>query len=311
MFRVLVSDKIDELGLAPLLTNDQIEVVQKNVAEVDDLDSYDAILVRSATKVTAEVIEKMPRLKIIGRAGVGVDNIDLAAATAKGINVVNAPWGNIVSTAEHTFAMMMALVRSIPQAHNSLKNHEWKRSSFLGTELMGKTLGLIGFGRVGTELAKRAVAFEMNVLAYSRSITPERAEKYGAKAATFEDILRESDIISVHTGLTDQTRGLLNAESLAKTKKGVLIINCARGGIVDEKALQELLASGHVAGAALDVYSQEPPTDFSLIDMDNVIVTPHIAASTKEAQLNVAVMVAEEVLNFAQGKPVQNSVNFP
>ena len=192
MFRVLVSDKIDELGLAPLLTNDQIEVVQKNVAEVDDLDSYDAILVRSATKVTAEVIEKMPRLKIIGRAGVGVDNIDLAAATAKGINVVNAPWGNIVSTAEHTFAMMMALVRSIPQAHNSLKNHEWKRSSFLGTELKGKTLGLIGFGRVGTELAKRAVAFEMNVLAYSRSITPERAEKYGAKAATFEDILRRA-----------------------------------------------------------------------------------------------------------------------
>lgn len=311
MFRVLVSDKMAKQGLAPLLESDKVEVVQKSIDQVDDLASYDSIIVRSATKVTSEVMDRMPGLKIIARAGVGVDNIDVEAATARGINVVNAPSGNIVSTAEHTFAMMMALARNIPQGNNSLKNHEWNRAAFQGTELKGKTLGIIGFGRVGTELAKRAVAFEMKVLAYSRSITPERAAEFGAEAATFEQIVKEADIISLHTGLTEQTRGLLNAETLAQTKKGVLIINCARGGIVDEAALKQFLESGHVAGAALDVFVQEPPADFSLIDHENVIVTPHIAASTREAQLNVAIIVAEEVLNFAQGKPVENSINFP
>ncbi len=311
MFRVLVSDKIAQQGLAPLLADERMEVVQKGIHQVDDLASYDAILVRSGTKVTADVIEKMRGLKIIARAGVGVDNIDVAAATAKGINVVNAPSGNIVSTAEHTFAMLLALVRNIPQGHNSLKKREWNRAAFQGTELKGKTLGIIGFGRVGTELAKRAVAFEMNVLAHSRSITQERAKQFGAKAASLDELLREAHIISVHTALTEQTKGLLDAEALGKTRKGVLIINCARGGIVDETALRQFLESGHVAGAAFDVFAQEPPVDFSIIELDNVIVTPHIAASTKEAQLNVAVIVAEEILNFAQGKPVQNSVNFP
>lgn len=311
MFRVLVSDKIAQQGLAPLLAEERIEVVQKGIDQVDDLAGFDAILVRSGTKVTADVIEQMQRLKIIARAGVGVDNIDVAAATARGINVVNAPSGNIVSTAEHTFAMMLALVRNIPQGNNSLKSREWNRAAFQGTELKGKTLGILGFGRVGTELAKRAAAFEMNVLAHSRSITQDRASKFGATAAGLDKLLREADIISVHTALTEQTKGLLDAEALGKTKKGVLIINCARGGIVCEAALKQFLASGHVAGAALDVFAQEPPQDFSLIEMENVIVTPHIAASTKEAQLNVAVIVAEEVLNFARGKPVQNSINFP
>lgn len=311
MFRVLVSDKIAQQGLAPLLASDKIEIVQKGIDQVDDLASYDAILVRSGTKVTAEVIEKMKGLKIIARAGVGVDNIDVKAATARGINVVNAPSGNIVSTAEHTFAMMLALARNIPQGNNSLKRHEWNRAAFQGTELKGKTLGIIGFGRVGTELAKRAAAFEMNVLAYSRSITPERAAEFGAKAASLDQLLREADIISVHTALTEQTKGLLNAATLQQTKKGVLIINCARGGIVDETALKQFLENRHVAGAAVDVFAKEPPEDFALIDLDNVIVTPHIAASTKEAQLNVAVIVAEEVLNFAEGRPVHNSINFP
>lgn len=222
MFRVLVSDKIAQQGLAPLLAEERIEVVQKGgIDQVDDLAGFDAILVRSGTKVTADVIEQMQRLKIIARAGVGVDNIDVAAATARGINVVNAPpSGNIVSTAEHTFAMMLALVRNIPpQGNNSLKRREWNRAAFQGTELKGKTLGILGFGRVGTELAKRAAAFEMNVLAHSRSITQDRASKFGATAAGLDKLLREADIISVHTALTEQTKGLLDAEALGKTKK--------------------------------------------------------------------------------------------
>lgn len=309
MFRVLVSDKIAQQGLAPLLESGQIECVQESVHQAENLDSYDAILVRSGTKVTAEVMEKMQNLKIIARAGVGVDNVDLAAAAQRGIAVVNAPLGNIVSTAEHTFAMMLALARRIPQGNNSLKKGEWNRSAFQGTELKGKTLGIIGFGRVGTELAVRAAAFEMKVLAYSPSITPKRAQEFGAKAADLETLLSSSHIISVHTVLSEQTRGLLNLETLKKTKAGVMLINCARGGIIDEAALQHLLETGHIAGAALDVFSQEPPENRGLIDLENVIVTPHIAASTKEAQLNVAVTVAEEVLNFANGKPLRYKID--
>jgi len=311
MFRVLISDKMSEEGLAPLLHSPIIECVQKQVDEVEDLDSYDALLVRSATKVTEEVIAKMPRLKIIARAGVGVDNIDVAAATRRGIIVVNAPSGNTISTAEHTLAMMMALVRKICQANNSVKKGEWNRSAFQGTELKDKTLGIIGFGRIGSEVAKRAKAFDMQILVYDPFLTKDRAAKLGVKQVSFNELLVKSDIITIHTPLNQETTNMLSKDALRKTKPGVLIINCARGGIIDESALLEYLKSGHVAGAALDVFATEPPQNQELIELENVITTPHIAASTKEAQVNVAVIVSEEILNFASGKPVRNGVNLP
>lgn len=309
MFRVLVSDKIAPEGLSPLLQSDQITVVEKNVAEAADLDSYDALLVRSATKVTEEVMEKMPKLKIIGRAGVGVDNIDIPAATKRGITVVNAPAGNTIATAELTFGLMLALVRKICAANASIRKGEWNRAAFQGTELAGKTLGVIGFGRIGSEVAKRAKAFDMNVLAYSPTLTQERAEKVGAKASNLNDILSSADIITLHLPATPETNGMVNAELLKKMKPGVLLINTARGTLINQAALKQALETGHVAGAAVDVYPQEPPENYELMQMDQVVATPHIAASTKEAQLKVAFVVAEEVLNFANGKPVQNSVN--
>lgn len=309
MFRVLVSDKIAPEGLSPLLQSDQITVVEKNVAEATDLDSYDALLVRSATKVTEEVMEKMPKLKIIGRAGVGVDNIDIPAATKRGITVVNAPAGNTIATAELTFGLMLALVRKICAANASIRKGEWNRAAFQGTELAGKTLGVIGFGRIGSEVAKRAQAFDMNVLAYSPTLTQERAEKVGAKASNLNDILSSADIITLHLPATPETNGMVNAELLKKMKPGVLLINTARGTLINQAALKQALETGHVAGAAVDVYPQEPPENYELMQMDQVVATPHIAASTKEAQLKVAFVVAEEVLNFANGKPVQNSVN--
>lgn len=309
MFRVLVSDKIAKEGLAPLLESGQVEIVEKSVDDAKDLDTYDALLVRSATKVTDAVMEKMAGLKIIGRAGVGVDNIDVPAATRRGLVVVNAPDANTIATAEHTFALMLAMVRKLCLANASIRRGEWDRSSFMGSELFGKTLGIIGFGRIGQEVAKRARAFEMNVLAYSRSITPEKAGAAGAQASSLEEILTSSDIITVHTPATPETKGLLGEENLRKTKPGVMIINAARGGIVDEAALKRLLDSGHIAAAALDVFTQEPPESYELMQMEQVTATPHIAASTREAQLKVARVVAEEVLNFAMGKPVRNRVN--
>jgi len=309
MFRVLVSDKIAKEGLAPLLESGQVEIVEKSVDDAKDLDTYDALLVRSATKVTDAAMEKMAGLKIIGRAGVGVDNIDVPAATRRGLVVVNAPDANTIATAEHTFALMLAMVRKLCLANASIRRGEWDRSSFMGSELFGKTLGIIGFGRIGQEVAKRARAFEMNVLAYSRSITPEKAGAAGAQARSLEEILTSSDIITVHTPATPETKGLLGEENLRKTKPGVMIINAARGGIVDEAALKRLLDSGHIAAAALDVFTQEPPESYELMQMEQVTATPHIAASTREAQLKVARVVAEEVLNFAMGKPVRNRVN--
>ncbi len=312
MFRILVSDSISEEGLAPLRKAEHIEVVQKKVAEVEDrLHEFDALLVRSATKVTEELLRKMTNLKIVGRAGVGVDNIDVEAATKHGVVVINAPNGNTISTAEHTFAMMASLVRHIPQAHVSVKSREWNRSAFVGTELYGKHLGVIGFGRIGSEVAKRARAFGMKVHVYDPFLTKERAEKIGVSVCTLDEVLALSDIITVHTPLTKETKGLLGEKNLAKTKKGVYLINCARGGIIDEQALVTFLKNGHVAGVALDVFEQEPPGDHPLLSFENVIVTPHLGASTVEAQLNVATQVAEEVLQFLEGKPVTSSINLP
>lgn len=310
MFRVLVSDKIAKEGLSPLLQSDQITVVEKNVNDADDLDTYDALLVRSATKVTDEVMSKMPKLKIIGRAGVGVDNIDIPAATKRGINVVNAPAGNTIATAELTFALMLALTRKLCRANESIRNGEWNRSAFGGTELAGKTLGIIGFGRIGKEVAKRAKAFDMNVLTADPLLTDEEAKLHGVTRTAREEIFRTADIITLHVPATPETENLLNEETLKMTKPGVMIINAARGSLIDEAALKHYLEIGHVAGAAMDVYTQEPPASYDLVKMDQVVGTPHIAASTKEAQLKVAFVVAEEVLNFANGRPVENSVNF-
>jgi len=312
MFRVLVADKLPSDGLNPLRESELVEVEQKNIVEAEnELHTYDALLVRSATKVTRELLKKMPSLKIVGRAGVGVDNIDIAEATKRGVIVVNAPNGNTISTAEHTFAMISALMRHIPQAHFSVKSKEWNRTAFVGSELYGKILGIVGFGWIGSEVAKRAKAFGMKVHVFDPFLSQEKANKVGVEIFSFEEVLSSADIITVHTPLTKETKGLLNKDAIAKTKKGVRIINCARGGIIEEAALLEALENGHVAGAALDVFEVEPPVDSKLVDHPSVIVTPHLGASTKEAQLNVAIQVSEEVLRFAKGQPVMSSVNFP
>ncbi|WP_088102258.1 phosphoglycerate dehydrogenase [Halalkalibacter urbisdiaboli] len=310
-YRILVSDAMSKEGLQPLLENDKVECIEQYVDDVEDLSTIDALLVRSATKVTEEVLSQMPNLKIVARAGVGVDNIDLEAATKHGVVVVNAPDGNTISTAEHTFAMICSLLRKIPQASASIKAGEWNRKGFQGSELRGKTLGIIGFGRIGTQIAQRAKAFEMPLLVFDPFLTKARAEKIGVTPATLDEVLANSDIITVHTPLTKETKGLLGMKNIAKTKKGVFLVNCARGGIIDEQALKHYLSNGHIAGAALDVFEEEPATDRELIAFPNVIATPHIAASTKEAQLNVASQVSEEVLNFLQGQPAINSINLP
>lgn len=312
MYKILVADAISNDGLTPLLEMENAEIIQKKTDDPEvNLETIDALLVRSATKVTSELLEQMPALKIIARAGVGVDNIDVPAATKKGIIVVNAPDGNTISTAEHTFAMMAALMRNIPQAHSSVKAKEWKRNAFTGTELFGKTLGIVGMGRIGSEIAKRAKVFGMNVVVYDPFLTKERAAKMGVEVCILDDVLTKSDIITVHTPLTKDTKGLINEQTIAQTKKGVYFLNCARGGIIDEQALALFLENGHVAGAALDVFEVEPPGDHPLLRFDNVIVTPHLGASTKEAQLNVATQVAKEVRLFLEDKPVANSINLP
>ncbi len=312
VFKVLVSDAMSKEGLLPLLESEHVSCIQKNVEEAkQELDQVDALLIRSATKVTAELLEKMPNVKIIARAGVGVDNVDIEAATKNGIIVINAPDGNTISTAEHSFAMMASLVRKIPQANTSTKNGEWARKKFQGTELFGKNLGIVGFGRIGSEIAKRAKAFQMPVFVFDPFLNKERAEKFGVINCTLDEVLEQADIITVHTPLTKETKGLLDHKNIEKTKKGVFLINCARGGIIDEDALVHFLKTGHVAGAALDVFEEEPATNKQLLNFDQVIATPHIAASTKEAQLNVAAQVSKEVLNYFEGKPVVNSINLP
>ncbi|MFC5714176.1 phosphoglycerate dehydrogenase [Thalassorhabdus alkalitolerans] len=311
LYNILVADSMSKEGLAPLLSNENVNCVEKKVDEVEDLSVYDALLVRSATTVTPELMDQMKNLKIIARAGVGVDNIDIDAATKRGIVVVNAPEGNTISTAEHTFAMIMSLARKVPQATMSIKNGEWNRKGFQGTELRGKTLGIVGFGRIGTELSKRAKGFEMSVLVFDPYLPTSRAEELGVTTADLDELLSKADIITVHTPLTKDTKGLLGMENIAKTKKGVYLINCARGGIIDEEALEHYIENGHVAGAALDVYEEEPATNHKLLAHEQVIGTPHIAASTKEAQLNVAAQVSEEVVNFLDGLPALNSINLP
>lgn len=312
-FKVLVSDPLAEEGIEIL--RDFCEVDIKTGLSEDELISvigeYDGLLVRSGTQVTSKVIEAATKLKFVGRAGAGVDNIDTDAATQKGIIVANAPAGNTLAACEHTLAMMASLARKIPQANASVKRGEWKRSAFMGVELNEKTLGIIGFGRIGQELAKRAIGLEMKVVAYDPYINEERAKELGVEVMTLEELFPVADFITVHTPLIKETKYLVNRKTIALMKDGVRLINCARGGIINEKDLYDAIVSGKVAGAALDVYEEEPPKDSPILTLDEVITTPHLGASTVEAQLNVAVSVAKQCIEVLKGGSAKFVVNAP
>lgn len=316
MIKVLVSDALSEEGLKVFRESKELTVDVKTDLKPDALKEiikdYDALVVRSATKVTNEIIQAAKKLKVVGRAGVGLDNVDLEAATQKGIIVMNTPAGNTISTAEHTFSMILSLSRNIPQANASTKKGEWKRSKFMGVEVYGKTLGIVGFGRIGSEVAKRALSFGMKILAYDPFLSAEVAESIGVEIAELKKVLQEADYITVHTPLTDETRHMISDKEFALMKKGVRIINCARGGIIDEAALVKALKELKVAGAAMDVFEKEPLTaENELLKMDNVIITPHLGASTEEAQINVAIEVAEIVRDALLGRGIRNAANYP
>jgi D-3-phosphoglycerate dehydrogenase / 2-oxoglutarate reductase len=272
---------------------------------------YDGLAVRSATKATEKIIAAATNLKVIGRAGIGVDNIDVKAATAKGIIVMNTPFGNSITTAEHAISLLMALARQIPEADRSTQAGKWEKSKFLGVELYAKTLGVIGCGNIGSIVADRAVGLKMKVIAFDPFLSPERAMELGVEKVELDELLKRADFITLHTPLTDKTRNILDAAALAKTKAGVRIVNCARGGLIDERALAAALKSGHVAGAALDVFEVEPAKDSVLFGLPSVICTPHLGAATSEAQENVALQVAEQMSDYLLKGAISNAVNFP
>lgn len=314
MYRVLITDSLSKAGLKILEDADGIEPVVKSGLTPqqvrEELKSCDGIIIRSGTTLTKEILEGQERLKVIARAGVGVDNIDLDAATRAGILVMNTPAGNTISTAEHTFAMMLALSRNIGPAHASMKAGKWDRKSFQGTQLAGKTLGVIGLGRIGLSVASRAVAFEMKVLGYDPFLSEEKAAEHGIQLfRDVDEIVTQCDYVSVHTPLTDETRGIINAARLKKMKKGVRLVNCARGGIIDENDLADAIESGHVAGAAIDVFVEEPPKDRRLAELPQVLATPHLGASTEEAQELVAVEAAEIVCGYLMRNEIRHAVN--
>jgi len=316
MIKILVSDALSEEGLKIFKEAKELSVDVKTDLKPDALKEiikdYDALVVRSSTKVTKEVIEAAKKLKVIGRAGVGLDNVDLEAATAQGIIVMNTPGGNTISTAEHTFSMILALSRNIAQATASTKKGEWKRSKFMGVELYNKVLGIVGMGRIGSEVAKRAKSFGMKVLAFDPFLSAKVAEGIGVEVAELKKVLQEADYITVHTPLTEETKHMISDKEFDMMKKGVRIINCARGGIIDEVALAKAVKDGKVAGAAMDVFENEPlAADSELLKLDNVITTPHLGASTEEAQINVAIEVAEIVRDALLGRGIKNAANYP
>lgn len=313
--KILISDSLSDKGKEVLKGVKEFQVDDKKGLSADELirciENYDGLIIRSQTKVTQEVIEKAKNLKVIGRAGVGVDNVDLNAATKHGIVVLNTPDVNTISTAEHTVSMLLALSRNIPQAVKSLKEGKWERNKFTGTEVCEKTLGVIGMGRIGSEVVRRVQAFNMKVLAYDPFMSKEKAAQLKVEMVDLDKLYAESDYITVHTPMTNETKGMIGKDAFDKMKEGVRIINCARGGIVDEAALEEAVKSGKVGGAALDVYPEEPPKNTSLFQYDNVICTPHLGASTKEAQANVAIDVAHAMVDALTGKTIRNAVNMP
>ncbi len=311
--RVLVSDPVSEEGIKLIqeVANVDIKTGLSPQEITEIIGEYDALMVRSGTQVNADVIEAGTNLKVIGRAGVGVDNIDVEKASEKGILVVNAPEGNTISAAEHTMALMLSMARNVPKASFSLKEGKWQRSKFMGIELYKKTLGIIGLGRIGTEVAKRARSFGMNILAYDPYISAESAEKLGVISCSLDEIYAQSDIITLHTPKSPATKHLIGKEEFEKMKDNVRIINCARGGLIDEEALFQALTSGKVAAAALDVFEEEPPQNSPLMELEQVIATPHLGASTQEAQVNVSVQVADQIVHMLKGEPVHMAVNVP
>ncbi|SLN20441.1 D-3-phosphoglycerate dehydrogenase [Roseovarius litorisediminis] len=314
--KVLVSDKLSETAVQ-IFRDRGIDVdFQPDLGKDKDklaevIGQYDGLAIRSATKVTAKILENATNLKVIARAGIGTDNIDKEAASKKGVIVMNTPFGNMITTAEHAIAMMFAVARQLPEASASTHAGKWEKSKFMGVELTGKTLGVIGAGNIGGIVCDRARGLKMKVIAYDPFLSEAKADKMGVEKVELDDLLKRADFITLHVPLTDQTRNILSRENLEKTKKGVRIINCARGGLVDENALADLLKSGHVAGAAFDVFAQEPATENPLFGLPNVVCTPHLGAATTEAQENVALQVAEQMSDYLLTGAVTNALNMP
>ena len=314
MPKVLISDKLSPAAVE-IFKNRGLDVDFKPGLDKDELLSiigqYDGLAIRSATKVTADVLEKADNLKVVGRAGIGVDNVDIPAATAKGVIVMNTPFGNSITTAEHAISMMMALARQIPQANASTHEGKWEKSKFMGVELTAKTLGVIGCGNIGSIVCDRALGLRMKVVGYDPFLTPERAKEMGIEKVDLDELFRRADIITLHTPLTDATRNIIDAAAIEKMKDGVRIVNCARGGLIVEADLKAALESGKVAGAALDVFEEEPAKENALFGLDNLIATPHLGASTAEAQENVAIQVAEQMTDYLVNGTVTNALNMP
>ena len=313
--KVLVSDPLGKKGMDALKKEKNIQVDERAGLRPEELKkiiaNYEAILIRSTTTLTKDIIEAAKNLRVIGRAGVGVDNVDLETATKQGIIVLNTPGSNTISTAEHTFSLLLALARNVPQADKSVKNGEWNRKKFTGVELNKKVLGLIGFGRIGKEVVKRANAFCMKVLVFDPFISKESVKEYPIEFLDLETLLKNSDFISLHIPLTLETKNIINEKTLKLCKKGVRIVNCARGGVVDEKALFDAMNAGRVAGAAFDVYEKEPPIGNPLLELPNFVASPHLGAATEEAKENVALDVAEQVIDALNNRVVRNALNLP
>ena len=316
MPKVLISDALSpaavqifkdrgiEVDFQPALGKDK----EKLAATVSN---YDGLAIRSATKVTAKILEQARALRVIGRAGIGVDNVDIPAATARGIIVMNTPFGNSITTAEHAISLMLALARQIPEADASTRAGKWEKNKFMGVEMFGKTLGVIGCGNIGSIVADRALGLKMKVIAYDPFLSPDRATDLGVEKVEIDELLKRADFITLHTPLTDKTRNIINADTIKTMKKGVRIVNCARGGLVDEGALYEALKNGRVAGAAFDVFVTEPATENPLFNLPNVVCTPHLGASTNEAQENVALQIAEQMSEYLLRGAISNAINFP
>jgi len=312
--RVLVAEPLSESGLAVLSAAGLAADVKTDLTReqlLAAIGAYDALVVRSATKVDRELLTAGKKLRVVGRAGVGLDNVDVKAATERGILVVNAPSGNVVSAAEHAVALLLAMLRKVPEAQVSLKAGEWKRTKFVGTELQGKTVGLVGLGQVGARVAARLRGWHVTLLAFDPYVTPERASELGVKPVSLDELLSKSDVVSLHTPVTPETTGLLNAERFGRMKKGAFLVNCARGALVDDAALVAALDSGRLGGAALDVYAVEPPKDFALMKHPKIVCTPHLGASTVEAQDRVAVETVEMLAEALKGSPFVAAVNLP
>ena len=313
--KVLISDNLSELGVKIFRETPGIEVDVNTGLSPEELKGligqYHGLVIRSGTKVTADIIEAADNLKVIGRAGIGLDNVDIPAASKRGIVVMNTPEGNTITTAEHTMAMMMALTRNIPQGTSSLKGGNWEKKKLQGRELYNKTLGLIGAGKIGRIVADRAKGMKMKIIVFDPYIKPETLEKLDLEPVSFEELLKRSDYITIHTPRTDETLDMVNKKAIAKMKEGAMLINCARGGIVNEEDLYEALESGHLGGAAFDVFATEPPGHIKLMSLPNFICTPHLGASTREAQDNVAVDVAEQIVAYLMHGTVKNAVNVP